>query len=290
MKWYYPVLASPIFLLLLLPLRILYLLSDVVFVLLYYVTGYRKKVVFQNLRASFPSKSENEIRLIAVQYYRHMVDVIFETLKLATISKREIKKRVKFNNMELVEQIRMRGQSFIFVLGHMGNWEWTGPSFSQQTPTKLYALYHPLSNAFFDWFIYRMRVRFDGALIPMNNLLREMAKLKNEHCAIAFIADQTPMPESAYWLNFLNQDTPVFFGTEKIAKRFNYPVIYVSAIKLKRGQYECTFKLISDKPAETPEGYITETHSAWLEQDILKMPHIWLWSHRRWKHKRTAKA
>jgi Kdo2-lipid IVA lauroyltransferase/acyltransferase len=286
MKWYYPVLASPIYLFLLLPLKVLYLFSDFVFVILYYVSGYRKKVVFQNLRSSFPSKSEEEIKAIAVGYYRHMVDVIFETMKLATMSKGAIAKRVKFNNMELIENMRASGQSFIFVLGHMGNWEWTGPSFSQQNQTKLYALYHPLSNAFFDWFIYRMRVRFDGALIPMNNLLREMAKLKNEYCAIAFIADQTPMPENAYWVNFLNQDTPVFFGTEKIAKRFNYPVVYVSAKKLKRGYYECTFKLLSDNPAATPDGYITELHTALLEQDILSMPHIWLWSHRRWKHKR----
>lgn len=289
MKWYYPIASAPFYLLLALPLRVLYLLSDVAFFILFYITGYRKKVVYTNLKNAFPDKSAGEINTIARNYYRHMVDVVVETLKLATLSREELLKRVVFHNYKVVEQFKARNQSFVFVLGHMGNWEWTGPSFSQNYPVKLYALYHPLSNPFFDYFLYKLRTRFGGGLIPMNNLLREMVKLKNECCAIAFIADQTPSSENVYWTNFLNQDTPVFFGTEKIARRFNYPVVYASATKPARGIYEYTFRVITNDPNNTEEGYITKEHTRLLEEDIKALPHIWLWSHRRWKHKRKAK-
>lgn len=290
MRWYYPILLAPVYLLLLLPLPVLYLFSDLVFLLLFHVSGYRRKVVYANLRASFPAKNDAEIHDIARKYYHHMVDVIFETLKLCTISRKELLSRAVFENIDLVNQFKEKGQSFLFVLGHMGNWEWMGPSFSQNDSTKLYALYHPLSNRFFDWFVYRLRTRFGGGLIPMNNLLREMTHLRNEYCAIAFIADQTPMPEHAYWVDFLNQDTPVFVGIEKIARRFNYPVVYVSTVKRGRGKYTSTFKLVSQEPKHTADGEITRLHTAMLEQDINQSPSIWLWSHRRWKHKRPVKA
>lgn len=289
MKWYYPIASAPLYLLLAMPLRLLYILSDLVFFILFYITGYRKKVVYSNLKNAFPNKSAQEIDAIAKGYYRHMVDVIFETLKLATLSREELLKRVVFNNIHVIDQFKARNQSFLFVLGHMGNWEWTGPSFSQNSSVKLYALYHPLSNPFFDWFMYKLRTRFGGGLIPMNNLLREMVKLKNECCAIAFIADQTPSSENAYWTNFLNQDTPVFFGTEKIARRFNYPVVYASATKPARGRYAYTFKVISSEPNNTEDGFITMEHIRLLEEDIKATPHIWLWSHRRWKHKRKIR-
>lgn len=286
MKWYYPILSAPLYLLLALPLRVLYVLSDLVYFILFYAAGYRKKVVYSNLKNAFPGKSEQELNLIAKKFYRHMVDVVFETLKLATISKEELLKRLVFTNYEVIDQFKARNQSFVFVLGHMGNWEWTGPSFSQNHPMKLYGLYHPLSNQFFDWFLYKLRTRFGVGLIPMNKLLREMVKLKNECCAIAFIADQTPSSENAYWINFLHQDTPVFLGTEKIARRFNYPVVYASASKPARGRYVYTFKVITSEPNNTQEGFITKEHTRLLEEDIKATPHIWLWSHRRWKHKR----
>lgn len=287
-KWYYPLLAGLFGTMLLLPLRVLYLLSDLVYLVLYHVVGYRKQVVFRNLENSFPEKSREEIREIAGKYYRHMVDVVFETLKLATISKKELLKRHHFNGLEIMDRLKESGQSFLFVLGHMGNWESIGPAFSQLHPTRLYALYHPLSNRFFNWYIYRLRTRFGGRLIPMNSLLREMAHLKNEYCAIAFISDQTPLPEHAVWLRFLNQDTPVFAGTERIARKFNYPVIYASVKKPARGHYTITMKVLTYDPSQTPEGFITAGHTRLLEEDIRATPHIWLWSHRRWKHKRPS--
>lgn len=286
MKWYYPILSWPLYPLLALPTRVIYLFSDITFFILFYLTGYRKKVVYSNLRNSFPDKTEAEIRLIAKKYYRHMVDVIFETLKLGTLSKTELLKRAIFTNPEVIRQFETDKQSFICVLGHMGNWEWTGPSFSQNYSTPLYALYHPLSNPFFDWFMHKLRTRFGSRLIAMNSLLRKMPELKKEYCAIAFIADQTPLPESAYWVNFLHQDTPVFFGTEKIARKFNLPVVYVSTAKPSRGKYSCTFKVITKQPRETEEGWITREHTRLLEEDIKASPYTWLWSHRRWKHKR----
>lgn len=287
MKWFYPIIAAPIYIIFALPLFVLYGLSNFVYVILYDVVGYRKKVVFQNLRNSFPQKTEAELQAIAKRYYKHMVDVIIETLKLSTLSNAELKKRVVFKNTEIITQLQQQNKSYLFVLGHMGNWEWSGQSFSVNNLGPLYGLYHPLASPFFDWLMIKLRTRFELKLIPMQQVLRHMVGYKNTFTGTAFIADQTPSKENAYWVNFLHQDTPVFIGTEKIAKRFNYPVVYASCQKIARGYYQITFILITDNPALHPDGWITEQHTALLEQDIVNQPHIWLWSHRRWKHKRS---
>lgn len=285
MKWYYPIIALPIYLLCSLPLWALYGVSTGLYWILYYAIGYRKKVVRQNLRNSFPEKSEVEILLIERAYYKHMVDVIVETLKLATLSKNQLKKRVRFTNIELITQLEKEKQSYVFVLGHQGNWEWCGPAFASYGIGTLYGIYHPLSNSFFNWLMIKIRTRHGMKLVPMNQVMRGMAKLKEEFAGMAFIADQTPAPETAFWTTFLNQETPVFVGTEKLAKRFNFPVIYASNTKVKRGYYHIEFKLLSANPSATTNGWITEQHTRFLEQDIRANPANWLWSHRRWKHK-----
>ncbi|MCC7534449.1 MAG: lysophospholipid acyltransferase family protein [Bacteroidia bacterium] len=285
MKWYYPILAFPIYLLFVLPLRVLYVLSSGLYVLLYYIVKYRRNVVAQNLKNSFPDKSAKELKQIEKEYYKHMVDVIIETLKLATISKNELHKRMRFTNAEFLNKYSNR--PFLFVLGHQGNWEWSGPAFDTLNFAPLYGIYHPLSNAFFDWFMIKIRSRKGMTLVSMQQTFRKANELKDKFSILAFIADQTPMPESAYWVNFLHQETPVFVGTEKIAKRYNFPVVYVSQKKVKRGYYETTFYELTSNSSCTPDGWITAEFMKRLEHDIQNQPAYWLWSHRRWKHKRA---
>ncbi len=171
-------------------------------------------------------------------------------------------------------------------MGHWGNWEWAGNSFSLLCKHQLYVIYHPLSNTYFDGLIYRMRTRFGTKLIPMKDTYREMASKRNELNATAFIADQTPSPEGAFWTTFLNQDTPVFKGTEKIAQRMNYPVLYGRVKRLKRGYYEISAQVLFENAAKAEPDMISKSHTKALENDIIAQPEIWLWSHRRWKHKR----
>jgi KDO2-lipid IV(A) lauroyltransferase len=198
-------------------------------------------------------------------------------------------KRCSFDQegMKLLDRLYHKKRNFLFVMGHFGNWEWGGPSFCMQTPYEVFALYHPLKNKFFNRLTKKIRTRFGARLIPMKMAVREMVKHKHILNATAFIADQTPSnPGEAYWTTFLNQDTPVFLGTEKIAKRFDYPVVFVSVRKVKRGYYSVNFQLVCEDSAGTPEGFITEAHTRMLEEEINRQPEIWLWSHRRWKHKR----
>jgi len=271
------------------PFPLLYLLSDLFFVIVYYLIGYRRKVVITNLRNSFPEKSEGELHKIEKAFYRYLLDLTLEGFKMLTISSNEVKKRMACEDFSMIEDLKLRDQNFIYVLGHQGNWEWIGHSLSRHHVTQTDSLYHPLSNKFFDWLMYKMRTRAGTGLFPMQSSIREMIKRKNQLNGTAFIADQTPSSsEGVYWMTFLNQDTPVFTGTEKIAKKFNYPVVFISVKKIKRGYYVMSFKKVTDKPLETTDGFITETHTHMLEDDIKRQPEIWLWSHRRWKHRRKV--
>lgn len=277
-----------LYLISLLPFPILYLVSDGLYVILYYVIGYRKEVVLQNLRNSFPNKSEVEIKKICKEYYSYLCDLTLETFKTLTISKESMLKHcsIQSDTLKLFNKYADENRSIIFVTGHFGNWEWAGNSFSLLCKHHLYVIYHPLSNKYFDGLMYRMRTRFGTGLIAMKDTFREMASKRNELSATAFIADQTPSPEGAFWTTFLNQDTPVFKGTEKIAQRFNYPVIFGRVTRIKRGYYEISAELLFENPAKSQSNEISKAHTNILENDIIAQPEIWLWSHRRWKHKR----
>lgn len=272
----------------LLPFPVLYALSDFMYFVLYHVLGYRKKVVFGNLRNSFPDKSEAEIEELGKKYYRYLCDLTLETFKTLTISKQSMIKHCRFTDeaVATLNGIAAEGKSIILVLGHLGNWEWAGNSFSLLCKHHLYVIYHPLSNKHFDGLMYRMRSRFGTGLIPMKDTFRRMLAQRDELTATAFIADQSPQPDGAHWMTFLNQDTPVFKGTEVIANKINYPIVYGSVKKIKRGYYEVGVEVLEGVPKGTAEGYITELHTRRLEQDIIAQPEVWIWSHRRWKHKR----
>lgn len=276
----------------LVPFPVFYLLSDFVFFILYYVIGYRKKVVVQNLQRSFPEKSPEEIQRISRKFYRYLCDLFLETFKTLTITKKNALKHCYLNNEArvLFEKYHAQKKSVIIVMGHYGNWEWAGNAYSLQCPQQLYVIYHPLSNKYFNSLIRKIRMRFGTKLYAMNDTFKEMVKNRNEVNATAFIADQTPAPENAYWTNFLNQDTPVFWGTEKIAKKMNFPVIYVTIKRHKRGRYEVFAETLFENPRDTKDGEISEAHTRRLEKDIKEKPETWLWSHRRWKHVRPVET
>lgn len=287
-KIFYHLLAIPVYLIVLLPFPVFYLFSDLLFLIGYYGIGYRRKVINQNLKNAFPDKGEEERNRIAKQYFRFMIDLFLESYKTLVITPSGMKKRVVFSNMEVLQPFVENKKSIIFVLGHYGNWEWCGQSFQlHKTGLQQDVLYHPLSSPFFEWLTFKMRTRWGVLPVPMNNSVKVMISRRNLPTAMALLSDQTPSSkEGCYWLPFLNQDTPVYKGTEKLAIKFNLPVVFVHIKRIKRGFYESSFTLITDRPAETSEGWITEQHTRILEQDIINEPQFWLWSHRRWKHQR----
>lgn len=278
-----------IYLLSLLPFPLLYLLSDAVYLLLYYAIGYRKKVVFANLKNAFPEKTAAEIIVLQKKFYRYFCDLFLETLKTLTISRKQMLKHCSLAPAAemLFKQLAGEYESLIVVMGHHGNWEWAGNTFSLCCKHQLYVIYHPLGNKYFNGLICKMRERFGTKLIPMKDTFRDMIKNKDELNATAFIADQSPNPAKAHWMSFLNQDTPVFMGTEKIAQKIKYPIVFVSVKILTRGYYTLSAEVLQAPPYVGIEGDITELHTRKLEADIIAQPETWLWTHKRWKHKRV---
>ncbi len=286
--WFY-LLYPLIYVIASLPYRALYAFSDVLYFLIR-MTGYRRKVVLNNLRNSFPGKSEDDIQKLADDYYRYLCDLILETLKTLRMDERQTLERVKFNNPEWLDRFYAEGKSIVIVMGHYGNWEWAGPAFTLSTKYQLVVIYRPLSNVYFEKMMTRMRTRFGTRITPVDRTLRDMVANRNEITATAFIADQTATRQNAYWTQFLNQDTAVFTGPEKLSKKFNYPMVYMKVSRVSRGFYEITPELMFASPADTLENEISERFTRRLETDIQHDPVPWLWSHRRWKHKRPAET
>ena len=277
-----------IYLVAILPFPLLYLFSDFVYLLLYRLLGYRRKVVRQNLVKSFPEKNEEDIREIEKQFYRYFCDLFLETFKTLTISRENMVKHCEFipETLAIFNQLAEEKQSFIVAMGHFGNWEWGGNTFSICCKHQLYVIYHPLSNKYFNGLIYRMRTRFGTRLISMKDTLRDMLKNREDLTATAFIADQAPLPDRAYWMEFMNQDTPIFLGIEKIALKIRYPIVFITIRRVKRGYYKVFAERI-ELPSELQKsGTITEIYTRRLESDIRSQPENWLWTHRRWKHQR----
>lgn len=264
------------------------MLSSLLYYLAYYVIGYRKKVVFTNIRNAFPAYTELQIETIAKKFYRHLFDVFLETFKLLAFPANNLYKRGVFHNLEVIQPFIDKQQSFIILLGHMGNWEWLPNIWLLKTKVPINGIYHKLSNPFFEWLTYKLRSGLGMKLFTMENTLRDMVAIRNKFTTTGFIADQTPSAQNAHWLTFLNQDTPVFMGAEKIAKKFKYPVVYCHITKPRRGYYECRLELICEDAGTTQDFYVTNMFHKKLEEDIIKQPEIWLWSHRRWKHKRPV--
>lgn len=270
-----------------LPFGALYKVSD----FLYYVlrlSGYRQKVILENLMNSFPDKSADEIEVLSKAYYRYLCDLTLETLKTLTMTEEEAKEHCVFHNTEWLDQYCKEKRSVILAMGHYGNWEWAGPSFTLNTKFQLFVIYRPLSHPYFEKMMVGMRTKFGTKITAVSQTLRDMVANRSIVTATAFIADQTAPRDKAYWTTFLHQDTAVFTGQEKLAIKFDYPVVYINIKRVKRGHYEIFPELLFEHPKATVENEISEAFMKRLEKEIMVDPVIWLWSHRRWKHKRQA--
>ncbi len=276
-----------IYLLSYLPMPVLYLKSTGFYFFVYYILKYRKKVVLENLKNSFPNKTEAEIKKISKEFYKHFCDVIFETIKNVSISEKELMKRCPFTETgkKIFNDFAEKKQSVVVVIGHCGNWEWSALSYQIHFKQILVGAYHPLSNKVFDSFVLKLRSKFGATIVSMKEFYPYLLNNRNENCTIGLIADQSPPKEGATWVNFLNRETAFFSGPEKIAAKFNYPVVYVHVTKIKRGYYECDVKKVVDSGQEFKQGEITQKHVKLLEENIIQQPAYWLWSHKRWKHK-----
>lgn len=271
-----------------LPYKVQFLFSDLVRWVLYGVVRYRREVVRTNLRNSFPEKSDAELREIEQRFYKHLADVFIETLSLASVSERQIRKRMKYLNLD--ELMRWTGgRSWISAMAHYGSWEYTINFDLNKTHDGTLAVYRPLSDKGADRFYRRIRSRFGVIPVPMHDVGREMVRRTKagSHVTLALIADQTPgWPEIQNWTMFLGRWTPFFMGTEKMARKFHLPVAFLDVRKVRRGYYEARFDLLYDGNEAVPEGEITRRYAERLEQMIRTRPELWMWSHRRWKHKR----
>jgi len=246
----------------------------------------------ENLRNSFPEKTEKERRRIARQFYRFMCDLFFETLKVANIDLPQMRRRIKYSNPEIFDELHRKGKQIFFVTGHYGNWEWLA-TLENTIPYHHATLYRPLKNRIFDKFFYDLRTKYGTDAIPSISAIRAINdyRYENRLTTLCFLSDQSP-PKNAikHWATFLNQDTPIYTGVEMLAKRYNPAVLYYAIRRVKRGYYEVDVTLIAENAAETAPMEITDKHVALLEETIRKAPQYWLWSHRRWKHKREKEG
>ncbi len=270
------------------PFWLLYALADCFYVILYYLVGYRKKVVRENLQNSFPEKSAQELLVIEKEFYKHLADLFVEIVKFRTMSKEEISKRCNYINKEVLEMPEYKGKNFICIQGHYGNWEWI-THINTEIEQRILAVYKPLHNEIEDQFMLKVREHFGAMLVPKNNILRVVTRRQKnkELSAVGLISDQIPdVNKMTYWMPFLNQDTAVFLGAEKMAKMFDMPIVFLCTRKIKRGHYEVEAIPVTTNPKEEATYEITHKHVRLTEKMIQESPAYWMWSHRRWKWKR----
>lgn len=281
---------SLLYLFSLLPFRVIYGLSDILYVVLYYFIGYRKEVVRGNLSRSFPEKTAKERLKIEKKYFHYLADNLMESIKMISLSEKSLNKRFKLVNPELVQQYFDKKQSVLLVTGHYGNWEWAAIGVTSVIKTKTIMVYKPLTNKTVETFINNIRSRYKGLLVPMKQTVKTILDHKGKTYMAVFASDQTPTRhEKNHFISFLNQPTSVFLGLEKIAKLTGDVIVYMNIDCVKRGYYEANFKVLFEKPLETKDFEITEAYNRELESIIRQKPQYWLWSHKRWKHKPPVK-
>ncbi|HEU4551378.1 MAG TPA: lysophospholipid acyltransferase family protein [Chitinophaga sp.] len=268
----------------LLPFWILYGLSDVLYLVVYHIAGYRRKVVHANLVQAFPDKSEQEIEQLSRKYYRNLTDMMVETIKLLTISPRQLRRR--FNcDLTVLQQLYEQGKSCQLHLGHNFNWEWANLFCMQGVRFPFLVVYMPITNKAVDRFFRFFREKSGSVLLPANNIRNAMVPWQGRQYLVALVADQNPGdPRRSYWFPFLNKMTAFYKGPEMSARRHNIPVVFADIRKVKRGYYKAQLKLMFDNPLAVPEGKITEAFVQYLEKNIREQPEVWVWSHKRWKH------
>ncbi|WP_323758598.1 lysophospholipid acyltransferase family protein [Roseivirga sp.] len=271
----------------LLPLWALYTLSDFLYMVAYKIGRYRVRVVSTNLKNSFPNHSEKELIKIRQQFYRHFSDLLVESLKIFSISEEEAKARFVVTNPEVLQPFIDTNRSILIVGGHYNNWEMLAVGIDAYIEHQSVAIYHALKNKFLNEKILASRSKFGLKMISRPDVKAFFANTTTLTATI-FGADQSPsIAKKVYWTHFLNQETAVMFGVEKFAKEKNSPVVFGGIKKIKRGYYEFTFKVLFTEPTRCIHGEITESHVRRLEKQILEAPQYWLWTHKRWKRKKT---
>jgi Kdo2-lipid IVA lauroyltransferase/acyltransferase len=271
----------------LLPFSVIYFLSDGLYYLIFYVIRYRRKVVFENLRNSFPQKSEREITRIAQGFYRHFCDLIVESFKMFSITEEKLREIFVFKDKEILEQLFNQNRNVILAGGHYNNWEVFAVACKLGISHKCLALYKPLKNAWFDKKMRESRGRFGLHMWPIKETKKMFEHEAANLTAAIFGMDQSPSNSThCHWMKFLNQETGVTFGAERYARSNNSAVVYGRINKIKRGHYSFEAELVSESPNDEPMGAIIAKLTKLLEADIIKQPEYWLWSHKRWKRKR----
>jgi KDO2-lipid IV(A) lauroyltransferase len=244
-------------------------------------------VVYSNIRYAFPAKPEKEIKQIANRFYRNLSDLIVEVIKLKSIDFDCLRKRIHFNNYDLLDDLYQKKKSIVVTIGHCGNWEWMTMVLDKISPYMVFAIVKPLNSAYFEEYFRKLRTRFNakGGILPFKTAFRTMVRHRNELTLNIVAGDQTPTKDEInYVITFLNRPTPVFLGIEKIARSLDYAVVFFDIQRKKRGYYDVNISLIEEFPKRTSEHEITGKHVKKLEQVLNEHPDNWLWSHRRWKH------
>ncbi len=269
-----------------LPERFLYLLSDLLYLLMYHVVRYRKKVVFDNLHKAFPEYEPTEVRKTAKKFYLHLSDLFLESAVSHFYSESKALKKISYKNPELLNELYGTGKQVMAVLGHYGNWELLS-TLGLKIDYPVIGIYKPLRNKFFDRIVQRNRRTFGALPVPMDKIARTLIdyKRREEPILTVFLGDQRPQfNKIQYWTKFLGLDTPLFLGTEKLARKLDAAVVFIKIRKKTRGRYEVEFELICEEPGKLEPYAITEAHVRCLEDLIREEPAYWLWSHKRWKH------
>jgi KDO2-lipid IV(A) lauroyltransferase len=271
------------YLLSLLPMRVLYIISDGIYLIVYYALGYRRKVVMSNLELAFPEKSNAERVKIAKQFYHNLLDSFIETIKLVTASRRFLEKRVTAN-WEVLEPLYKSGRSCQVHLGHTFNWEWGHHVLTSHTKYQVLVVYMPITNPAFEKLIYDLRVRYGNIFIPASNMSKSMEAYKDTQYLLGLVADQSPGNlNNAYWTYFFGKPTAFVSGPEKGARMGNLPVLFTAITKPKRGYYHAVLEVACEDPSALKEGELTLRYARYMEKVIRANPEMWLWSHRRWK-------
>jgi KDO2-lipid IV(A) lauroyltransferase len=279
---FYPIFGF-LYLLSLLPLRLLFVLSDFAYVVLYYLVGYRKKVVFSNLSIAFPQKTEKEQREIAKRFYRNFTDNFIETIKLLSADKAYINRHFQ-SDYSVFEEIHRQGKKCQVHLGHTFNWELANIAVGANIPQKLLSLYMPIESKVFDRLFLRLRNVMGVTMLPATQIRSAILPWRNTQYALGLVSDQSPaVPDNGYWVNFFGRPTPFLKAPENGARVANLPVIFCFFTKVKRGYYHGFFEIGEESPASLPKGELTRKYAQYLEQFISRYPEMYLWSHRRWK-------
>lgn len=291
--WQYLLVQGLLYIISLMPFWVLYGIADFIFVLVYYVVRYRRKIVAKNMRESFPELSDKELSKIARKFYRNFADYIVETIKLNHISDDEIKRRMVFKNMDIIDRLFDEKRSIAAYFSHCGNWEWV-PSitlWSRHTTGKdveFCQVYRPLKNKWYDEYMLRLRSRFNSLSFKKKTVLRDLLLLRRREMPsiTGFMSDQKPSKgDESHIVKFLNHPSAVITGTEQVARKLDMAVVYFDMHKLSRGYYELEVKLITDNTSTMEPMAITDAYVKLLEETIKRNPSIWLWTHNRWKHK-----